>query len=221
MPAKFIRLVIAVAVAAPCLLVDAAVQAQPGGQAQGGRKDLITNASKDPAAAPRGQYKMDPDHTSILIRILHQGTSYSTFRFNTDEGVLDWEPARIEASKVEVTVDTKSIATPVAGFAERLAGERYLNSAKFPQARFVSTGIRRTGAATGEITGDLTFLGVTKPIKIDAQLVGIGPNAKDLATIGFVGSAKLKRSDFGLTTLLTVFGDEAELMIDTEFNRQG
>ena len=60
-----------------------------------------------------------------------------------------------------------------------------------------------------------------KPITIDVQLVGIGPNAKDLPTIGFSGAAKLKRSDFGLTTLLSVFGDDAELMIDTEFNREG
>jgi polyisoprenoid-binding protein YceI len=221
MSANRFRLAAAIAVIAPLVLLDAAVQAQPAAEAQGGRKDLIGSASKDPAAAPRGRYKMDPDHTSILVRILHEGTSYSTFRFNSDQGVLDWDPGRIEASKVDVTVETQSIATPVAGFAGRLAGARYLNTAKFPQARFVSTGIRRTGPTTGEITGDLTFLGVTKPIKIDAQLVGIGPNARDMPTVGFAGSAKFKRSDFGLTTLLTVFGDEAELMIDTEFTREG
>jgi len=221
MLANSVRIAIAIAVAGPLLVLDVTAQAQPGGDAQGGRKDRIASASKNPAAAPGGLYKMDPDHTSVLIRIMHEGTSYSTFRFNSDAGVLDWDPARIEASKVDITVETSSIVTPVAGFADRLSGPRYLNTAKFPQARFVSTGIRRTGPTTGEITGDLTFLGVTRPIKIDAQLVGIGPNARDLPTIGFAGSAKFKRSDFGLTTLLTVFGDETELMIDTEFTREG
>jgi polyisoprenoid-binding protein YceI len=210
---------IAGALALACLVLDTPVLAQAPAGAPA-RKDFIASASKDPATAAPGRYKMDPDHTSIVVRILHQGTSYSTFRFNLDAGTLDWNPAHIEASKVDVTVDTSSIVTPVAGFTERLTSERYLNSAKFPQARFVSTSIRRTGPTTGEITGDLTFLGVTKPITISAQLVGIGPNARDIPSIGFAGAAKFKRSDFGLTTLLTVFGDEAELMIDTEFNRQ-
>jgi polyisoprenoid-binding protein YceI len=173
------------------------------------------------AAAPAGSYKLDPDHASIIGRIRHQTTSYSTFRFYSDAGTLDWNPAHIEASKVDVTVDIKSLATPVPGFADRLMGERYFNLAKFPQARFVSTSIRLTGQTTGEITGDLTFLGVTKPITVKAELVGAGPNPRGVPTIGFEGTARFNRFDFGLAALPNNIGDQVELILDLEFNRQG
>jgi polyisoprenoid-binding protein YceI len=209
--------------ASPCLLIDGPVSAQaPPAAAPAARpaRPAFTPASRDPAVAPAGGYKMDPDHTSVVFRILHEGTSYSTFRFYTVTGVLAWNPARIEDSKVDVTVDTKSIATPVINFSDRLTGANYLNSAMFPQARFVSTSIRRTGPTTGEITGNLTLLGQTKPITINGELVGVGPNARGQPTIGFKGSAKFKRSDFGLMTLLPQIGDEVELVLDADFNRQ-
>ncbi len=219
---------LAALLAVPCLLIDTSAGAQapagrgPRGAGAGGApRAQHEGASRDPSAAAAGAYKLDSDHASIVFRILHEGTSYSTFRFYTDAGTLDWNPAQIESSKVEVTVDTKSLATPVVNFADRLTGEHYLNSAKFPQARFVSTGIRRTGPTAGEITGDLTLLGVTKPLVVEADLVGVGPNARGVPTVGFKGVAKLKRSDFGLMTLLPSIADEVELQIDIEFNRQG
>jgi polyisoprenoid-binding protein YceI len=108
----------------------------------------------------------------------------------------------------------------VAGFADRLTGESYLNSDKFPQAEFVTTSIRRTGPTTGEITGNLTLLGQTHPITVQAQLVGIGANARGVSTIGFQATGKFKRSDFGLTILPGIIGDDIELLIDADFNHQ-
>jgi polyisoprenoid-binding protein YceI len=156
----------------------------------------------------------------VILRIKHEGTSYSTFRFNTIAGVLNWDPAHMEASKLNVTVDPKSLVTPVAGFADNLTGPNYLNAAQFAQATLVSTGIRRTGPTTGVITGDLTLLGQTKPITINAELVGVRTNMRGAPTFGFAGVTKFKRSDFGLTTLIPSVGDEVELTIDVEFNRQ-
>jgi polyisoprenoid-binding protein YceI len=204
-PLAAIALGLALAAAAPSLVLAAA--APPA-------------ASKDAAAAAAGSYKMDTSHTSVIARIGHgNGFSFSTFRFGASTGTLTWDPARVENSKVEINLDPKSIQTPVAGFADELAGERYLNTAKYPTARFVSTAVRRTGPTTGQITGDLTFMGVTKPVVIDAELVGAGNNMRGVATVGFSGKARFKRSDFGFTALFPIIGDEVELLIDTEFNK--
>jgi polyisoprenoid-binding protein YceI len=176
--------------------------------------------SKDPAAASAGAYKLDPRHTSVVARVPHMGGfSYSTFRFGSASGTLNWDPARVENSKVEVTVEAKSIMTPVEGFAAELSGDQYLNAAKYPDVKFVSTGIQRTGPTSGKITGNLTFMGQTKPITMDAQMVGAGKNPRGVDTIGFTGNARFKRSDFGFTTLMGPIGDEIELVIDTEFNK--
>jgi polyisoprenoid-binding protein YceI len=221
MRGKLRNLLVAAALVSPFLLIDSPVSAQaPAAPPARAARPAFTPASHDPAAAPAGGYKMDVGHTSIIFRITHEGTSYSTFRFNSSTGLLAWNPARVEDSKVDISVDTKSIATPVANFSDRLTGENYLNSAAFPVARFVSTSIRRTGPTTGVITGNLTLLGQTKPITVNAELVGIGSNPRGQQTIGFTGTTKFKRSDFGLTTLLPAVGDQIELTIDAEFNHQ-
>jgi polyisoprenoid-binding protein YceI len=176
--------------------------------------------SKDPAAAVAGAYKLDPNHTSVIARVAHAGGfSYSTFRFGKSTGTLTWDPAHLETSKVEITLDPKSIMTPVEGFGAELSGDRFLNAAKYPDAKFVSTAIHRTGPTTGQIVGALTFMGVTKPVTIDGELVGAGKNMRGVSTIGFSGRAKFKRSDFGFTAMGGAIGDEVELMIDTEFNQ--
>jgi polyisoprenoid-binding protein YceI len=173
-------------------------------------------ATHDPADAPAGVYAIDPSHASIILRVMHEGRSYSTFRFGSVQGAVDWNPAQPEASKVDVTVDTKSIMTPVPGFIDNLTGSEFLNSAMFPQARFVSTGIRRTGPTTGEITGDLTLLGQTHPITVQAQMLGIGSNPRHLTTIGFEGTAKFKRSAYGMIGEIPNIADEVELQLDFE-----
>jgi polyisoprenoid-binding protein YceI len=178
-------------------------------------------ATRDPGAAAAGTYKLDPDHTSVVVRVPHEGMSFSTFRFNVVSGTLNWNPGQLQSSKVDITVDPKSIATPVAGFGDQLSGERFLNSAKFSEVKFVSTAIRQTGPTSGEITGELTFLGQTKPLVIAAELVGAGSNMRGVSSIGFKGSAKFNRTDFGMRTMTPVVGDEVELVIDTQFNRQG
>lgn len=225
MRTNFKRACCAAALALPCLLLagaQAGAQPAPGGPPGAGGPPARPPArppTKNPADAPAGTYKLDASHASVILRILHQGTSYSTFRFGAPAGTLDWNP-NVETSKVDITVDMKSIATPVAGFADRLTGERYLNVAAFPQARFVSTSIRRTGPTTGEITGNLTFMGQTRPITVQAQLVGIGHGMRGGVTIGFEGTSKFKRSDFGFTTLLPDVGDESELILDLAFDQQ-
>jgi polyisoprenoid-binding protein YceI len=175
---------------------------------------------KDPAATTAGTYRMDPRHTSVIARMAHAGGfSLSTFRFGTSAGTLTWNPADVEASRIEVTVDARSLMTPVPDFAAELIGDRFLNTAVHPEMKFVSTSIRRTGPTTGQITGDLTFNGQTRPLVIDAQLVGGGKTARGVPTIGFSGTARFKRSDFGFTANPGAIGDEIELILDAEFNQ--
>jgi polyisoprenoid-binding protein YceI len=180
-------------------------------------------AAAPPAAqgsiATAGTYALDESHASVAARILHHATSYTVFRANNVSATLQWDPVRVENSKVEVAVDTRSIDTPVAGFGQLVQGERYLNTAKFPEAKFVSTSIRRTGPKTGVIEGQFTFLGQTKPMTVNAEMVGESRNMRGVATVGFHGVAKFKRSDYGSTHLLAIVGDEVELILDLEFGR--
>jgi len=201
--------------AAALLLIAQSVSAQQSAPAGPPRSSV----SKDPANAPSGTYQLDPRHTSIIARVGHAGgISFSTFRFGTASGSLNWNSADPAASQVTVTVDMTSIQTPVANFASELVGDRFLKTSQFPEAKFVSTSIRRTGPTSGVISGTLTFMGQTKPATIDAELVGTG-KGRNGPVIGFSGTMRFKRSDFGFTALIGVASDEIEMMLDAEFDK--
>jgi polyisoprenoid-binding protein YceI len=182
------------------------------------QRPMMPAASNDPATAASGLYTLDARHASVIARIGHGGgISLSVFRFDTVSGTLDWNGAKPDAAKVAIKVDPKSITSNVAGFAAELAGEKWLNTTKFAESTFTSTAIKRTGPTTGFITGNLTLMGVTKPISVDATLVGAGKGMRGNSAIGFSGSARFKRSDFGLATMIGPIADEVELVIDLEF----
>ena len=180
----------------------------------------LAQVGQDPAAAPAGTYALDGRHASVIARIGHGGgSSLSTFRFGKVSGSLNWDPANPQSSRVNVTVDMTSIMTPVPNFAEELIGDKFLNTGKFPTATFATTAIQRTGPTTGRITGNLTFMGVTKPITIDARMVGAGKGGRGATVIGFSGTTRFKRSDYGFTANVGPIGDEVELILDIEFNK--
>jgi polyisoprenoid-binding protein YceI len=180
--------------------------------------------TKDPKAASSGAYNLDPRHTGVVARVAHAGGfSYSVFRFDKATGTLAWDSAAPANSKLTFIVDPKSITSNVAGFGAELAGEGFLNVGKFPEAKFVSTSARITGAGKGTVTGDFTLMGVTKPVTFEVELVGAGLESagggKPVETVGFTAKGKIKRSDFGFTALVGPIGDEVDLTIDTEFHK--
>lgn len=177
-----------------------------------------SQVSKDPAAAPAGIYKIDKDHQSVAARIAHGGGfSISVLRFGITDATLTWDPARIENSKVAVTIDMTPHTDPVV-YRLSPAGPVFLDVAKFPTATFTSTSIKRTGPTSGQITGDLTLHGQTHPAVIDAQLVGAGKTGAGVPTIGFTGVMKIKRTDWGVGPVINAVGVDVELVIDGEFN---
>jgi polyisoprenoid-binding protein YceI len=196
--------------------IAAAAQA-PGAPATPPRPNVIT---KDPASAVAGTYRLDKGHSAVIARVPHQGGySFNVLRFGVDDGSLTWDPAHLEAAKLTVTVDMAPKTDPVV-YAQDLKGPNFMNAVQFPTATFVSTQVRRTGPTTGQVMGNLTFLGLTKPVVIDTQLVGAGRTGAGVPTIGFQGVMKIKRDDFGLKFMGAGPADTIEVSLDVVFTAQ-
>ncbi len=176
--------------------------------------------NQDPARAPAGTYRLDPRHASLIVRIGHLGAfSHFTLRFDRLAGGFVYDPANWATTRAEITVDPRSVNTGLADFDRELAGPRYFNAERNPEIRFVTRQIEATGAV-GKITGDLTFMGQTRPVVLDVTFNGSGPGLLGVGTrMGFSGTAKLKRSDWGLTYLKSFTSDEIDLVIEVEFAR--
>lgn len=172
---------------------------------------LATLAAPAMAQAPTGTYAVDKTHASVTWKGLHQGLSWYVARFTNFDITVDFNEADVSKSKVTATIDPRSIETDYQkvrpanrtdDFNNELAtGERFFNAGKFPQITFKSTAISKTGDKTGKMTGDLTFLGVTKPVTLDVTYVG---NRADQRTqkhkIGFSATGTLKKTDFGMAS---------------------
>lgn len=203
------------AVMALGLTASAAFAQAPGAPPAPPTPPVVT---KDPNAAIAGTYRLDTNHASVIVRIGHgggEGFSISTVRFGVKEGTLVWNPANITASKLNVVVDMTPFYEPIR-YGQDIKGPNFLDVVQFPTATFVSTTITTTGPTTGRINGNLTFRGQTKPVTIEASLVGAGKTGRGTPAIGFAGVMKFKRSDFGFTFGGTV-GNEVEVLVDGEF----
>ena len=177
--------------------------------------------------APSGSYNVDLTHTSVTWRVKHLGLSYYTARFAKLTSTVVLDAANPEKSKLEVTIDANSVRTdfpfPEKEDFDKVVGgdSRFLDGAKFPEIRFVSTAIAATGPKTGKITGNLTLRGVTKPIILDATFNGsMAPNPMmKTQKIGVSARGSIKRTDFGMSFGTQFLGDEVELQIEAEYDK--
>ena len=87
---------------------------------------------------------------------------------------------------------------------DHLRSAEFFNVANFPEITFKSHSVKQTGTQSGDITGDLTMHGVTKPITLHVKLL-TPPDSKQ--TRWSVTTDLLKRRDFNL-----MFAQAAESM---------
>ena len=166
--------------------------------------------------ATAGTYALDPDHAAVIARVSHLRYSYSIFRFDRLSATLTWDPANPAKGALSAAVETASITSNVKGFGEQLAGDEFLKSSAFPQASFVSTAFRQTSPRRGQVDGQLTLMGKTRPVTFDVELVGAGKGFAGQPRMGVNARASINPVDFGLPPLL---GDAIEIVVDAEFQR--
>lgn len=184
-------------------------------------------SSGPPAASPPelsgGHWVMDKRHSSLIARVKHMGVSLYTVRFDGLDASFDYDPAHPEAARVEASVDPASLDVN-ADYGKTFA-EEFLSASKFPKATFVSAQIQPGAQATqGVMTGNLTLMGVTKPVAFTVTLIGAGHEVLPLPfgqkAAGFEATATIKRSDFGSTFLSDLVGDEVTIQIEAEFDHK-
>jgi polyisoprenoid-binding protein YceI len=165
-------------------------------------------------------YKVEKTHVDLLFSVGHFGFTQKHGAFRDLDATLTCHPENIEACRVEVIVRADSIDTGDEARDKDLRSERFFDTAKYPEIRFLSRKVTRNGLTGLTIEGDLTMHGVTKLLSLDATFNKLAPNPFDQRpTLGFSAHGTLKRSDFGITGLLPMIGDEVSIVIDAEFNR--
>ena len=174
------------------------------------------------------EFLLDGIHTEMIFSVNHQGYSQLYGWFREFSGEISFDQAAPEKARLKIVVDTASIDTNqtkrypngAASRDETLRGPGFFNVKEFPTMTFESTLVEKTGDNTGRLNGNLTLLGVTKPMVFDVTFNKIAPNPtptfKDILTMGFSLRGKLKRSEWGMKAFIPFVGDEVSLIIEAE-----
>lgn len=172
------------------------------------------------SAAEAEQYKLDTSHTAIVFRIEHLGMSYTYGRFNGVEGQFTIDAQDPTQSSFKLSVRTENIDTGFQKRDDHLRGPDFFNARQFPVIVFESTLLESVDGGY-RVTGNLSLHGTIKSVTIDLRKMGEGKDPWGNYRMGFAADLKIKRSDFGMTNMLEMVGNQVDLMISFEGLRQG
>ena len=161
-------------------------------------------------------YTLDPDHTVPRFEIMHNGFSLHTGMFTKSAGKATLDTVA-KSGSVEVTIQTSSFLTGHAFMEGVMKGKDFFNVEQFPTMNFKSTRFTYAGDKPSAVEGELTLLGVTKPVTLTFTHWACGQHPrskKDQCGGNLAGS--LKRSDFGMKAFLPAVGDDVKLNIQVE-----
>lgn len=174
------------------------------------------------ASAPAADnYKIDPVHGTVIYRVSHAGVGNAYGRFNEPTGTIVYD--KDDASKCSFTfeVQTSKVDTANPKRDQHLQSPDFFDAKQFPTINFKSTAVEGSGDEY-KVTGDLTLHGVTKSITVNMKKTGEADvsQMKMGYRTGWEAHYDLKRSDYGMTTMVGPVGDDISLIISFEAVKQ-
>ncbi len=188
-PAKFAAALTAAAIIAACSIVNTATAAD--------------------------RYEIDASHTHVQFSVQRFGFADTIGTFTGVSGVISLDKQAPENSSVEVEIDVASLVSGDASREEAVLSEFWFNAEKFTTMTFKSTAVELDGEDHAHVTGDLTLLGVSKPVTLDVKLnkIGMDPSTRGEAA-GFSITGGLNRLDWGMETAANFVGTDVAIRIE-------
>jgi polyisoprenoid-binding protein YceI len=145
-----------------------------------------------------GTYEIDPVHSNVSFVVRHLMVSKVRGRFGTFSGTIQVAEAP-EESKVEATVDAASIDTGEPNRDNHIRSADFLDVANYPTITFTASGPVKKGDDKFTLTGDLTIRGITKPLSLDAEYLGVIVHPQMGTRLGISASGEINKDDFGVS----------------------
>lgn len=172
-----------------------------------------------------GTFALDPSHSAVTFSTRHLMVSKVRGRFGSFEGsiIVGDDPL---ASSVEVTIAADSIDTGDATRDEHLRSADFLDVASHPTLTFGASDVASHQGDRFKLEGQLTVLGTSRPVALDAEFGGVVEDPWGNERMGFSATAEIDREDWGLTwnqTLETggvLVGKKVRIDIEAEAVRQ-
>jgi len=166
-------------------------------------------------------YVGDPAHTYAFFETGHLGISWIRGRFNKTTFAKVVIDRAAKTGSVEAVIDTASLETGHEARDKHVRSADYLDVEKFPTLTFKSNNLKFSGDNLVAVDGDLTIMGVTKPVSLNVTLfrcIQHPSNKRDMC--GADASTAIKRSEFGIKRGAVGIGDDVKISIQIEAIKQ-
>jgi len=169
---------------------------------------------------PAGTWTIDPSHSEVGFSVRHLMVSKVKGNFATFEGTLTIAEDPLQSS-VNAEVDLGSINTRDEGRDGHLKSADFFDTENHPKLTFASTSVAAKGSDYA-VTGDLTIKGTTKPVVLDLEFNGVGPDPWGGTRAGFSAETEISRKDFGIDFEVpmdgggVVVGDKIKVVLEIE-----
>lgn len=168
--------------------------------------------------AAQESYVLDPVHSQPQWEARHVGFSTQHGNFGKVAGKITLDRAAKKGT-VDIAIDATSIRTYDTRLDAIVKGERFFNVEKYPTLTFKSDNVVFDGDRVVGVSGELTMLGVTKPVSLKVANFVCGPNPfNKKPECGADASVTIKRSEWGMTSGLNLGNpsDEINLLLPIE-----
>ncbi len=165
-------------------------------------------------------YVFDTVHSRVSFEVSHLDFSMALGTFRGLSGGFSFNPRNWQSARCDVRIDVASLDMGDAGWRKTMLGKSWFDVERHPDMRFVCTRLEQIDARRGVLEGELTLLGVTRPVRLDFNFNRAGMHKFALQYVaGFSARGELRRSEFGMTRHIPDIGDNIQIRIEVEATR--
>lgn len=179
------------------------------------------HAATNPKDTPGAEtYTIDTAHSGVSFKV-RNFFSQVPGKFTNFTGTIRVVAADPTKNYVRAVINAASVDTAEKDRDAHLQNEDFFNVTKFPEIIFESTEwTPGKEPNTYAVKGNLTMLGVTKPVTLDVTKLGKGEGRGGKIITGWSATTKLDRTDFGITYGRPAIGSEVTVDIDIQAVKQ-
>lgn len=155
-------------------------------------------ATSTSARAEIETFSIDTAHSFANWELRHI-VARTSGTFHDIKGTVSLDMSNIAKSSVNAIVSIYSLNSSHLRRDVHILTDEFLDARNFPEMKFVSTSVNPVTAEKGSLSGQLTLHGVTRPVTLDYQILGVGPDPWGGMRAGFKASTRINRADFGIT----------------------
>lgn len=178
-----------------------------------------TSTNDKPATS---RWSLDPTHSSVEFAVRHMMVATVKGVFKSLSGTVELDEGDWGKSAVTVEIEASSVDTGVADRDNHLRSPDFFDAAKHPKILFRSTSIEPDGGDRGKVYGEVTLLGITRPVTLDVTYLGEIQDPWGNRRRGYAAETALNRKDFGMNwnQILdsggVLVGDKVKVVLNVE-----